>query len=87
MRTRLKGLGLEMRMGLHTGEIELLGEDIGGIGVNIGSRVMAEAAPNEILATGTVKDLVVGAQIEFADRGARVLKGIPGEWRLFEAMV
>jgi class 3 adenylate cyclase len=87
MRTRLKELGLEMRMGLHTGEIELLGEDIGGIGVNIGSRVMGEAAPNEILATGTVRDLVVGSQIEFADRGARVLKGVPGEWRLFEAMV
>jgi class 3 adenylate cyclase len=87
MRTRLKELGLEMRMGLHTGEIELLGKDVGGIGVNIGSRVMAEAAPNEILTTGTVKDLVVGSQIEFMDRGARVLKGVPGEWRLFEAMV
>jgi class 3 adenylate cyclase len=75
--------GLEIRAGLHTGECELADGKVAGIAVHIGARVAAEAAPSEILVSGTVKDLVAGSEIEFADRGARELKGIPGEWRLF----
>jgi class 3 adenylate cyclase len=80
VRTRL---GLELRAGLHTGEIEVIGEDVGGIAVHIGARVSALAGPSEVLVSGTVKDLVVGSDIEFEDRGARPLKGVPGEWRLY----
>ena len=76
-------LGIEVRAGLHTGEVELRGDDIGGIAVALAARVMAAAAPNEVLVSGTVKDLVVGSGIEFEDRGSRALKGVPGEWRLF----
>jgi class 3 adenylate cyclase len=76
-------LGIRIRAGLHTGEIELVGDDVSGMAVNIGARVGASAAPNEVLVSSTVKDLVVGSGIEFSDRGARELKGVPGEWRLF----
>jgi class 3 adenylate cyclase/pimeloyl-ACP methyl ester carboxylesterase len=76
-------LGIEIRTGLHTGEVELRGEDVGGIAVNLAARVMAEADAGETLVSSTVKDLVVGSGIEFADRGVHALKGIPGEWRLF----
>jgi class 3 adenylate cyclase len=76
-------LGIEIRAGLHTGEVELLGNDIGGIAVHIAQRVMAAASPGRILVSRTVKDLVVGSGIEFAERGSRELKGVPGEWRLF----
>src|SRR5205814_1062974 len=76
-------LGIRIRAGLHTGEIELVGDDVSGMAVNIGARVGASAEPNEVLVSSTVKDLVVGSGIEFADRGARELKGVPGEWRLF----
>ena len=72
-----------MRSGLHTGEIELLGDDVGGIAVHIGARVVALAQPGEVLVSGTVKDLVVGSGIEFEDRGERELRGVPGEWRLY----
>jgi class 3 adenylate cyclase len=72
-----------VRAGLHAGECELIGDDIGGIAVNIGARVGALAAPEEVLVSSTVKDLVIGSGIEFADRGAHELKGVPGEWRLF----
>ncbi len=75
--------GLEVRSGLHTGEIELMGNDVGGIAVHIGARVGANAAPGEVLVSGTVKDLVVGSGIAFEDRGERELKGVPGRWRLF----
>jgi class 3 adenylate cyclase/pimeloyl-ACP methyl ester carboxylesterase len=75
--------GLEVRTGLHTGEIELIGNDIGGLAVNIGARVRAAAEPGEVLVSGTVKDLVVGSGIAFEDRGVRALKGVPGEWRLW----
>ncbi len=78
-------LGLEIRAGLHTGEIEVMGEDIGGIAVNIGARVGAAAGPNEVLVSRTVTDLVAGSGIEFTDRGVHELKGIPGEWRLYAA--
>jgi pimeloyl-ACP methyl ester carboxylesterase/class 3 adenylate cyclase len=76
-------LGIEVRAGLHTGECELIGDDIGGMAVNIGARIGALAGANEVLVSSTVKDLVVGSGISFSDRGARELKGVPGEWRIF----
>ena len=75
--------GLEVRSGLHTGEIEVIGNDVGGIAVHIGARVGAIAGPREVLVSGTVKDLVVGSGIAFEDRGERELKGVPGAWRLW----
>jgi pimeloyl-ACP methyl ester carboxylesterase len=80
---RTAELGLPIRAGLHTGECELRDSDVGGIAVHIGARVMAEAAPSEVLVSRTVKDLTVGSDIVFEDRGARELKGVPGEWELF----
>ena len=79
----VRRLGLDIRTGLHTGEIELMGDDIGGIAVHTGARVVAEAGPGEVLVSSTVKDLVAGSGIAFEDRGVRALKGVPGEWRLF----
>lgn len=76
-------LGIETRAGLHTGECEVMGADIGGIAVHIGARVAALAGPGEVLVSGTVKDLVAGAGLEFQERGLHTLKGVPGEWRLF----
>jgi class 3 adenylate cyclase len=76
-------LGLTVRTGLHTGECEKLGEKIGGLAVHIGARVAAQALPGEVLVSGTVRDLVAGSGIRFADRGTRTLKGVPGEWRLY----
>jgi class 3 adenylate cyclase/pimeloyl-ACP methyl ester carboxylesterase len=76
-------LGLEIRAGLHTGECEVVGQKLGGLAVNIGARVAARAQPNEVLVTSTVKDLVAGSDLAFEDRGAAVLKGVPGEWRLY----
>lgn len=76
-------LGLEIRAGVHTGELEVLGEDIGGIAVHIGARVQALAGPGEVLVSSTVKDLVVGSGIEFDDRGSHELKGVPGKWSIF----
>jgi class 3 adenylate cyclase len=78
--------GLQVRAGLHTGEVELMDDDIGGIAVHIGARVADLAGPGEVLVSRTVKDLVVGSGIEFQDRGARPLKGVPGEWSLFSVM-
>jgi class 3 adenylate cyclase/pimeloyl-ACP methyl ester carboxylesterase len=75
--------GLDVRSGLHTGEIDLIGDDVGGIAVHIGARVSACAEPGEVLVSGTVKDLVVGSGITFEDRGERELKGVPGSWRLW----
>lgn len=75
--------GIEIRVGLHAGEIELMGETIGGIAVHIGARVAALAGGGEVLVSSTVKDLVVGSGIEFADRGVHALKGVPEGWRLF----
>lgn len=76
-------LGLEVRAGLHTGECELVGGKIAGLAVNIGARIAALAAPNEVLVSSTVKDLVVGSDLGFEDRGTATLKGVPGEWHLF----
>jgi class 3 adenylate cyclase len=76
-------LGLQVRAGLHTGECEVVNGKMGGIAVHIGARVAAEAGPGEVLVSGTVKDLVAGSGIVFRERGATVLKGVPGEWRLF----
>jgi class 3 adenylate cyclase len=76
-------LGLEVRAGLHTGELEVMDGDLGGLAVHIASRVMNLAGPNEVLVSGTVKDLVVGSGIDFEERGERELRGVPGEWRLY----
>lgn len=76
-------MGLEIRAGLHTGEIELMEQHIGGLAVHIAARVLAQAQANEVWLSRTVKDLVVGSGFEFSERGDFSLKGIPGEWRLF----
>jgi class 3 adenylate cyclase len=78
-----RGVGIEIRAGLHTGECELVDGKIGGIAVHIGARVAALAAPGEVLVSQTVRDLVAGSGLAFADRGATELKGVPGEWRLY----
>jgi len=78
-------LGIKIRAGLHTGEIEVTGPKIGGIALHIGSRVAATAKPGEVLVSSTVKDLVAGSRIRFVDHGTHVLKGVPGEWHLFAA--
>ena len=83
----LRQAGIDTRAGLHTGECEVLGDKVGGIAVHIGARVAAEANANEVLVTSTVRDLVAGSGIRFEDRGGRMLKGIPSEWRLFAVAV
>jgi class 3 adenylate cyclase len=83
IRDALRTLGLEARVGIHTGEIELRGDDVGGIGVHVAQRVQAAARPGEVLVSETVPRLVVGSQIEFTDRGEQELKGVPGAWKLF----
>jgi class 3 adenylate cyclase len=79
----LAPLGIEIRAGLHTGEIELAETGVEGIAVHIGARVASLAAPGEVLASSTVKDLVAGSGIVFADRGSHALRGVPGEWRVY----
>ena len=79
----VRPLGLDVRAGIHTGECERRGDDLAGMAVHIGARVGAAAGAGEILVSGTVRDLVVGSGIEFADRGTRELKGVPGEWRVY----
>ena len=83
IRDAVRPLGIEVRAGLHTGECELRGDDIGGIAVHIGDRVCKLAGPSEILVSGTLRDLVVGSALQFDDRAVHVLKGVPGEWHLF----
>ena len=83
IRDAVQSLGIEVRAGLHTGECEVRGDDIGGIAVHIGARVSALAGPNDVLVSSTLRDLVIGSGLEFEDRGAHELKGVPGEWRLF----
>ena len=75
--------GIELRLGLHTGECEVRGNDLGGLAVHIAARIGSLASPNEVLVSSTVKDLVVGSGIEFQDRGEHEMKGVPGSWRLF----
>ena len=83
IRDVVQALGIEVRAGLHTGECEVRGDDIGGIAVHIGARVSALAGPNDVLVSRTLRDLVIGSGLEFEDRGAHQLKGVPGEWHLF----
>jgi class 3 adenylate cyclase len=83
IRDAVQALGIEVRAGLHTGECEVRGDDIGGIAVHIGARVSALAGPNDVLVSSTLRDLVIGSGLDFDDRGAHELKGVPGEWRLF----
>lgn len=83
MQATLRTLGIEIRAGLHTGEVEFLGDDIGGIAVHIAARVAALALANEVLVSDAVPRLVAGSGIEFDDRGSHELKGVPGEWRLY----
>jgi class 3 adenylate cyclase len=83
IRDAVRSLGIEVRVGLHTGEIELTGDDIAGVAVHIGARVSALAGASEVLVSSTVRDLVAGSGIEFEDRGDHQLKGVPGNWRLY----
>ena len=83
IRLGARRLGIDIRAGLHAGEVELRGEDIGGLAVHAAARIMSNADPGEILASSTVKDLVIGSDTRFDDRGAHELKGVPGEWRLY----
>lgn len=83
IRDAVRELGIEVRSGLHSGEVHVMGETLGGIAVHIGARVAAKAAPGEVLVSSTVHDLVAGSGIEFEERGEHVLKGVPGQWRLF----
>jgi class 3 adenylate cyclase/pimeloyl-ACP methyl ester carboxylesterase len=83
IRDAVQSLGIEVRAGLHTGECEVRGDDIGGIAVHIGARVSALAGANEVLVSSTLRDLVIGSGLQFEERGAHQLKGVPGEWHLF----
>jgi class 3 adenylate cyclase len=81
----LGAVGLRIRAGLHTGEVELLDDDIGGIAVHIAARLAGLSGPGEVLVSSTVKDLVVGSGISFEDRGGHALKGVADKWRVFAA--
>jgi class 3 adenylate cyclase len=83
IRDAMQALGIQVRAGLHTGECEVRGDDIGGIGVHIGARVSALAGANDVLVSSTLRDLVIGSGLEFDECGTHELKGVPGEWRLF----
>jgi class 3 adenylate cyclase len=83
IRARARAVGLEVRAGIHTGEIEVRASDVAGIAVHLTARVMATAQPGEVITSSTVRDLVVGSGLEFEDRGARALTGLPGEWTLY----
>ena len=78
-------VGVEVRAGLHTGEVELIDGKPGGIAVSIGARIASAAGPAEVLVSEPVKDVVVGSELTFQDRGLRTLKGVPGEWRVYRA--
>jgi class 3 adenylate cyclase len=83
IRDAVHALDIEIRAGLHTGEVEIRGDDIGGIAVHIGARVSALAGANDVLVSSTLKDLVIGSGLEFDDRGTHQLKGVPGDWHLY----
>jgi class 3 adenylate cyclase len=80
------GLGIEIRAGLHTGEVELDRDDIAGIAVAIGARVGALAGPSEVLVSSTVKDLVAGSGLAFVDAGEHELKGVPNRWHIYRVV-
>ena len=79
----VRTLGIEVRVGLHAGEVEVRGADVAGLAVHIGARVGALAGPSEVLVSSTVRDIVAGSRRTFADRGEHELKGVPGSWRLY----
>ena len=83
IREKLRAVGVDVRIGLHSGEVELRGSDVGGIAVNIGARVAAVGSAGDVVVSSTVRDLVAGSGIEFVDRGEHTLKGVPDRWRLF----
>jgi class 3 adenylate cyclase len=83
VRDAVRPLGLAVRVGVHTGECEVIGAKIGGLAVHIGARVTAAAGVGDVLVSSTVKDLVAGSGLGFEDRGTHALKGVPGDWRLF----
>jgi DNA-binding NarL/FixJ family response regulator len=83
IRDRLRAVGVDVRIGLHSGEVELRGSDVGGIAVNIGARVAAIGSAGDVMVSSTVRDLVAGSGIGFVDRGEHALKGVPDRWRLF----
>ena len=85
-REKVQQLGLQLRTGLHTGECELIGHEVGGIAVDIAAQVASLSRPGEVLLSSTVKDLVAGSGLRFTARGPHTLEGIPGEWLLFEAL-
>jgi class 3 adenylate cyclase len=85
--TAAEQIGLPLRAGLHTGEIEIRGKDIGGIAVHAAARVMAQSQPTEVLVSRVVTDLVAGAGLKFSERGSHELKGLPGRWDLYAASV
>lgn len=82
----VRPLGIEVRAGVHTGEVELVDDDIAGMGVHIGARIAALAGPGQVFVSRTVRDLVVGSELEFEERGAHPLKGVPGTWEIYEAV-
>ena len=83
IRDDVRSLGIDVRAGLHCGEVELRGDDVGGIAVHIGARVAAIAKPGQVLVSSTVRDLVAGSGFSFSEAGDHTLKGVPGTWRLF----
>lgn len=86
LQAELARIGLQIRTGIHSGEIELRDDEIGGLAVHLAARVMAIAEPGEILVSRTVKDLVIGSSMAFEDRGMHTLKGIEGEWQLYSVI-
>jgi class 3 adenylate cyclase len=83
IRDAVHALGIDVRLGVHTGEVEVRGDDVAGLAVHIGARVAHTATAGEVLVSSTVKDLVAGSGIEFGDRGEHELKGLPGTWHLY----
>ena len=83
MRDAVRSLGIELRLGVHTGEVEVVGDGVAGIAVHIAARVAAAAQDGEVLVSRTVADLVAGSGMTFRDRGAHRLKGVPGRWQLW----
>jgi hypothetical protein len=84
VREVIRELGLELRIGIHTGECEVIEDDITGMAVNIAARIAGLAGPSEVLVSSTVRDLVMGSDLRFVDAGTHQLKGVPGEWHVFQ---